>query len=44
MPPGVAVSAREPMLRDGAIVRKTSVKFTGSKLTDKKGGHARRQR
>ena len=43
VPPGVAVSAREPMLRDGAIVRKTSVKCTGSTLTDKKG-HARRQR
>lgn len=42
VPPAVRVSKREPMIRDGSAWRKTTTKFTGSKLTDKKG-HARRR-
>ena len=42
VPESVQVTRREPMLPDGRTFRKTQVKFTGSKLTDKKG-HARRR-
>ena len=43
MPPGVEVSSREPMLSGAEHYRKTGVKFTGTRLTTKRG-HTKRKK
>ena len=43
VPQGVVVSSREPMLSGAEHYRTTGVKFTGTKLTTKRGGTKRRR-
>jgi len=43
VPPGVEVSSREPMLSGAEHYRKTGVKFTGTRLTTKRG-HTKRKK
>ena len=43
VPQGVVVSSREPMLSGAEHYRSTGVKFTGTKLTTKRGGTKRRR-
>ena len=43
VPQGVVVSSREPMLSGAEHYRKTGVKFTGTRLTTKRG-HTKRKK